>query len=142
MQPPGSEPSTPHLLKLSNTEELIFNFTCVIRQTEVLDDGSNNQEKVVKDDTTISGLTFLFASQASDLENLVTKEFHANPNLHKNPNVELVGDCSTNGNPSVQFQWSWKWKPPKQSEDRGGGWQNMCSVSYSTLLLQTAYNWT
>ena len=58
---------------------------------------------------------------------MVTREFHANPNLHKNPNVELIGDYSTSGNPSVQFHWSFKWRPPKPTEDKGGGWRTSCS---------------
>jgi hypothetical protein len=58
----------------------------------------------------------------------VTREFQANPNLHKNPQVELVGDYSTGGSSSVQFQWSWKWTPPKATESRGGGWRTSCSV--------------
>ena len=78
-------------------------------------------------DTFINGLTFAFASNTKDLDNLVTREFHADPNLHKNSNVELVGDYSTGGSPSVQFEWSWKWRPPKITEDRGGGWRNTCS---------------
>ncbi|KAG9616283.1 centaurin-beta-2, partial [Aureobasidium melanogenum] len=42
-------------------------------------------------------------------------------------------DYNTGGVPSVQFQWSWKWKPPKQSEDYGGGWRNTCSfVEYNS----------
>lgn len=69
----------------------------------------------------------MFASSSKELENLVTREFHANPNLHKNPLVELVGDYSTGGSPSVQFRWSWKWQPPKTNEDRGGGWRTSCS---------------
>ena len=79
-------------------------------------------------DTSINGLTFAFASNSKDLENLVTREFHADPNLHKNSNVELVGDCSTSGSSSVRLDWSWKWKPPKMMEDRGGGWRNTCSL--------------
>ena len=77
-------------------------------------------------DTFINGLTFAFASNAKDLDNLVTREFHSDPNLHKNANVELVGDYSTGGSPSVRFDWSWKWRPPKTVEDRGGGWRNTC----------------
>jgi len=77
-------------------------------------------------DTLINGLTFAFASNSKDLENLVTREFHADPNLHKNSNVELVGDYSTGGSSSVRFDWSWKWKPPRMTEDRGGGWRNTC----------------
>ena len=78
-------------------------------------------------DTFINGLTFAYASNHKELDNLVTREFHADPNLHKNANVELVGDFSTGGNPSVRFDWSWRWRPPKITEDRGGGWRNTCS---------------
>lgn len=58
----------------------------------------------------------------------MTREFHADPNLHKNPNVQLVGDYTTGGSQSVSFEWSWKWRPPKAQEDKGGGWRNTCSV--------------
>lgn len=78
-------------------------------------------------DTTITGLTFAYASNHKELENLVTREFHADPNLHKNANVQLVGDYSTNGSSAVQFEWAWKWSPPKVNEDKGGGWRNSCS---------------
>lgn len=78
-------------------------------------------------DTFINGLTFVYASNHRELDNLVTREFHADPNLHKNANVELVGDFSTGGSPSLRYDWSWKWRPPKITEDRGGGWRNTCS---------------
>ena len=80
-------------------------------------------------DTFINGLTFAYASNAKDLDNLITKEFHSDPNLHKNSNVELVGDYSTGGSPSAKFDWSWRWRPPKATEDRGGGWRNTCCFS-------------
>lgn len=80
-------------------------------------------------DTFINGLTFAFAANARELDNLVTREFHADPNLHKNANVELLGDYSTGGSQSVRFDWSWKWRPPKLIEDRGGGWRNTCCFS-------------
>lgn len=80
-------------------------------------------------DTAISGLTYVWASTPREVENLVTREFHADPNLHKNANVALVGDYTTSGSASVSFEWTWKWKPPKSTEDRGGGWRNSCSVS-------------
>ncbi|KAI4861698.1 centaurin beta [Hypoxylon rubiginosum] len=114
-----AEPSaTPNfLLKLNNDDELVFNFTFVIRQDE---SGPGI-------DTQINGLTYVYASTNRELENLVTREFHADPNLHKNANVELVGDYATGGSPSVAFEWSWKWKPPKITEDAGGGWRNVCS---------------
>jgi Arf-GAP with SH3 domain, ANK repeat and PH domain-containing protein len=79
-------------------------------------------------DTTINGLTFVFASNNKELDTLVTREFHSDPNLHKNSNVKLVGsEFTTGGSPSVQLEFSWKWRPPKQSEDKGGGWRNSCT---------------
>jgi Arf-GAP/SH3 domain/ANK repeat/PH domain-containing protein len=111
---------------------LLFNFTFIIRQAQASPSiyNVNNASTISPNglvDTLINGLTFVFAPSSKELENLVTREFHANPNLHKNPLVELVGDYSTGGSPSVQFQWTWKWTPPKLSEDRGGGWRTSCS---------------
>ncbi|KAK7734366.1 hypothetical protein SLS57_000060 [Botryosphaeria dothidea] len=132
VQDPESSPVSPptFLLRLSNEDELFFNFTFVLRQSQALQTASNPAIPVstlAPVDTVISGLTFAFAPSSKELDNLVTREFHADPNLHKNPNVELVGDYSTLGNQSVQFQWSWKWRPPRTLEDRGGGWRNTCS---------------
>jgi len=79
-------------------------------------------------DTQITGLTYILASKSKEIDQLVTTEFHADPNLHRKPNVQLVGDYSTGGSPSVQFTWSWKWRSPKPTEDQGGGWRNTCSV--------------
>ena len=101
----------------------------VARQTQVIQNnlpqnsGTNNGNI----DTSITGLTFAYASNARDLDNLVTREFHADPNLHKNSNVQLVGDYATDGSPAVYIDWSWKWRPPKVTEDKGGGWRNNCS---------------
>ncbi|KJZ76735.1 hypothetical protein HIM_04071 [Hirsutella minnesotensis 3608] len=120
------------LLKLSNDDELIFTFTFVMRQLT----GSNvatADSSTPPIDTSISGLTFVCASTSREVENLVTREFHADPNLHKNANVDLVGDYTTNGSPLVSFEWTWKWKPPRALEDRGGGWRNSCSfVEYDS----------
>ncbi|KKZ67152.1 hypothetical protein EMCG_01114 [[Emmonsia] crescens] len=120
------------LLKLNNDDELNFRFTFFIRQgqTRQLAPSTTNgvatclPEAV---DTVLTGLTFAHASNPRDLDNLVTREFHANPNLQNNSNVKHVGDFSTSGSPSIRFDWSWKWKPPRQAEDRGGGWRNCCS---------------
>ncbi|KAF2968748.1 hypothetical protein GQX73_g4845 [Xylaria multiplex] len=117
VQDPEHSSTPSFLLKLNNEDELIFNFTFIVRQDE---GGTNN-------DTQISGLTYVYASTSRDVENLVTREFHADPNLHKNANVELVGDYTTGGSSSISFEWSWKWKPPRPVEDRGGGWKNVCS---------------
>lgn len=117
------------LLKLNGDDELIFTFTFVLRQAQQNPTSSNAKEPAPAQDTSISGLTFVYASTSKDVENLATREFHANPNLHKNANVALVGDYSTSGSSSVSFEWTWKWKPPKPLEDKGGGWRNSCSVS-------------
>ncbi|KAI9781389.1 MAG: hypothetical protein M1839_005983 [Geoglossum umbratile] len=129
--PAGVSPA--FLLRLSNDDELNFNFTFVIRQsynpqpnssvaigTAVTTGPANN--------TVINGLTYVFATNQREIENLVTREFHADPNLHKNSNVQLVGDFTTGGDSAVQFDWSWKWRPPKSQEDKGSGWRNSCSL--------------
>lgn len=79
-------------------------------------------------DTVINSLTFILASNPRELDTLLTREFNADPNLHRNPNVDLVGDYSTAGNASEEFEWAWRWRPPKSAEDKGGGWRNTCSV--------------
>lgn len=122
--PPG------FLLKLNSDDELIFTFGFVIRQTQ-----QPTLPESQLTDTNISGLTFAYGSTSREVENLVTREFHADPNLHKNANVELVGDYSTHGSPSVSFEWTWKWKPPRASEDKTGGWRNSCSVRLNPIHL-------
>jgi len=142
---PPSIISPSFLLRLANDEELTFNFTCVLRQSNsappnIIGDHLVAPTGVLSSDTQLCGLTYVFGSTSKEIDQLVTREFHADPNLHKNPNVELVGDYNTGGVPSVQFQWSWKWKPPKQSEDNGGGWRNTCSVrSHLRLLSSLVY---
>jgi len=125
LQDPESSPISPlpsFIPCLSNEDELEFAFSFVIRQGQSSVSGTPDAI-----DTFINGLTFAFASSNKDLDNLVTREFHADPNLHKNANVELVGDYATGGSPSIRFDWSWKWRPPKIVEDKGGGWRNICS---------------
>jgi Arf-GAP/SH3 domain/ANK repeat/PH domain-containing protein len=125
---PGAGPNL--LLKLTNDDELTFNFTFIIRQTTLTFGSPNPAQDATTSpvDTVINGLTYVSASTAKEVETLVTREFHADPNLHKNANVQLVGDYSTGGSQSVSFEWSWKWRPPKTAEDRTGGWRNSCSV--------------
>ncbi|KAK4230629.1 hypothetical protein QBC38DRAFT_356564 [Podospora fimiseda] len=116
------------LLKLSDDDDLIFTFTFIVRRPQhTAPSPSASAENTASPDTHINGLTFVYASNPREVENLVTREFHADPNLHKNANVELVGTYSTEGSPSVTFDWTWKWKPPKHLEDKGGGWRNSCS---------------
>ncbi|KAF9879251.1 PH domain-containing protein [Colletotrichum karsti] len=121
---PGGAPN--FILKLNHDDELVFTFTFIIRQGQQFVT-SGAADAVANIDTQISGLTYVYASTPREVENLVTREFHADPNLHKNSNVELVGDFGTGGTPSVSFEWTWKWKPPRSIEDRGGGWRNSCS---------------
>jgi len=142
LQDPESHPAAPpsFLLRLSNEDELTFHFTCVLRQLQTGPVNAIGDHLIAPTgmptlDTNLTGLTYIFASNPKEIDQLVTREFHADPNLHRNPNVALVGDFNTSGVPSVQFQWSWKWRPPKQSEDLGGGWRNTCSVSLIHLLL-------
>ncbi len=128
-EPLRSHDTPSFILKLNNDEELIFKFTFVVRQSQSVSTGTNGTPATpALIDTTINGLTYVSGSTHREVENLVTREFHADPNLHKNANVQLVGDYSTGGSTSVSFEWSWKWKPPKATEDKGGGWRNTCSV--------------
>ncbi|KAL4813191.1 hypothetical protein BDW67DRAFT_109666 [Aspergillus spinulosporus] len=135
IQDPDCPPSAPNpsfLLRLNNDDELIFKFTFILRQTQTGNVSNSTVNGVATTlpevtDTILTGLTFAHAPNSKELDNLVTREFHANPNLQNNSNVQLVGDFSTGGSPSVQFDWSWKWKPPKSTEDKGGGWRNSCS---------------
>jgi Arf-GAP/SH3 domain/ANK repeat/PH domain-containing protein len=121
-------------VRLPNDQDLTFNFTFILRQHLAVPTTYNPNAPAASNiptgliDTFINGLTFVFANSSRELDNLVTREFHANPNLHKNPQVELVGDYNTGGSSSVQFQWAWKWSPPKTNEGRGGGWRTSCSV--------------
>ncbi|KXX77898.1 Protein csx2 [Madurella mycetomatis] len=117
------------LLKLSNDDDLVFTFSFIIRRSQhVVPNPAGGVDTVAPVDTQINGLTFVFASNAREVENLVTREFHADPNLHKNANVALVGSSySTDGSASVTFDWTWRWKPPKNTEDKGGGWRTSCS---------------
>ncbi|WZH45162.1 ADP-ribosylation factor GTPase-activating [Fusarium acuminatum] len=131
---PSQDPDTSNpsavpnfLVKLSNDDELIFSFTFVMRQAHLAQGATSSDTTSTPIDTSISGLTYVYASNLKEVENLVTREFHADPNLHRNANVALVGDYSTGGSPSVSFEWTWKWKPPKPAEDKGGGWRNSCS---------------
>ncbi|KAE8133138.1 hypothetical protein BDV38DRAFT_194172 [Aspergillus pseudotamarii] len=135
IQDPDFSPSSPaptFLLRLSNEDELNFHFTFILRQTQTGNVANSTVNGVATTlpevaDTVLTGLTFAHAPNSKELDNLITREFHANPNLQNNSNVQFVGDYSTNSSPSVQFEWSWRWKPPKPVEDKGGGWRNSCS---------------
>jgi Arf-GAP/SH3 domain/ANK repeat/PH domain-containing protein len=111
------------LLKLSlGEDELDFLFSFTIRRRE-------DVPGTASVDANINGLTFIHASNSREIDNLVTREFHADPNLHKNPNVNLVGDYSTGGSNAVHFDYRWRWRPPQGADEKGGiGWRNTCTV--------------
>lgn len=122
------EAGTGFLLRLDFEDELEFQFTFLARQS--VPPPSTTQPPTTLSavaDTNINGLTFAYASNARELDTLITREFHSDPNLHKNSNVQLIGDLSTKGYPSVELDWTWTWRPPKPQEDKGGGWRNNCS---------------
>ncbi|KAK3699489.1 hypothetical protein LTR37_016446 [Vermiconidia calcicola] len=123
----GAPPS--FLVRLDNSDELNFSFNFILRQQNQTNGAFPDGEEAASGvpDAQIAGLTYVFASTPKELENLVTREFHSDPNLHRNANVELVGDYTTGGSQSIQFNWQWRWRPPKATEDRGGGWRNTCS---------------
>ncbi|EWC43906.1 hypothetical protein DRE_01258 [Drechslerella stenobrocha 248] len=117
--PYPSAQNTGFLLKLTNEDELNFEFTFVVRQ--------RRDESGATIDTNITGLTFTLSSNQQELDNLVTREFHADPNLHKHANVDFLGDYATGGNPSVSFTWNWKWRPPKGMPEKSSGYRNTCA---------------
>lgn len=115
-------------MRIDLEDDLEFDFVLVARQTTVAQVTSpTTPSSNVTVDTHISGLTFAYASNAKELDTLVTREFHSDPNLHRNSNVQLIGDLSTTGLSSIEHRWVWKWGPPKTLEDRGGGWRCSCS---------------
>ena len=116
------------ILSLDFEDELTFNFTFTTRQTPVASGSLGaNSTATASADTSITGLTFAYATNTKELDTLVTREFHNDPNLHRNSNVQLIGDYSTGGSPSVQYEWTWKYKPPRGPEGRSTGWRNSCS---------------
>lgn len=127
-QDPDPTSQTPLLLKITGDSELNFHFTLQLRRKE-------EPGVTPVPDTLVNGLTFIAASNSGDVDNLVTREFHADPNLHKNPNVHLVGDFNTEGSPTVQFQYNWRWRPPQGVEEKFGGWRNTCSVRFARVEL-------
>lgn len=128
------------LLRLNSDDDIIFYFTFAMRQTSSATSNSPEQNRMSAAilDTVINSLTFVFASTPKELDTLVTREFNANPNIHKHENVELVGDYTTGGRQVEHFEWSWKWRPPKLERDRGGGWRNTCSVRCSNICEEVA----
>lgn len=126
VQDPDSS-SLQFLPRLDLEDELDFRFTFVARQSTNPTPIPSSTPGAPPTDTNINGLTFAYASNTKELDTLVTREFHADPNLHKNSNVQFIGDFGTDGSPSVEFEWTWKWKPPKTLQDRGGGWRHSCS---------------
>ncbi|ODV91640.1 hypothetical protein CANCADRAFT_16356, partial [Tortispora caseinolytica NRRL Y-17796] len=83
-------------------------------------------------DTSLSGLTFIHASSVKDIDNIVNRDFRQNPNMHTYPNARLLGDYSTNGQPSFKFIWEWTWTPYTTINTRYHGWRNsICFADYN-----------
>ncbi|ETI29177.1 hypothetical protein G647_01630 [Cladophialophora carrionii CBS 160.54] len=114
------------LPRLDLEDELDIRFTFVTRQNSGPLPATPSTTTPALD-AAVTGLTFAYAHNAKELDTLVTREFHADPNLHKNSNVQFIGDFGTRGSPSVSYEWTWRWKPPKPQEDKGGGWRSCCS---------------
>jgi hypothetical protein len=102
--PESANPS--FIPRLDLEDELDFNFTFVARQTTGPAPISAPSSALPLVDTNIAGLTFAYASNAKDLDTLITREFHADPNLHKNSNVQLIGDLATAGSLAVESTWT------------------------------------
>jgi Arf-GAP with SH3 domain, ANK repeat and PH domain-containing protein len=114
------------LPRLDLEDEIEIRFTFITRQNAGPLPATPSTSSA-STDTAITGLTFAYAQNAKELDTLITREFHADPNLHKNSNVQLLGDYATRGSPAITYEWTWQWKPPKPQEDKGGGWRNCCS---------------
>ncbi|RHZ52572.1 hypothetical protein Glove_460g5 [Diversispora epigaea] len=74
----------------------------------------------------VKGLTFINVSSEKELSRIVTVEFNDDPNLHKHPNVTLVGNYYTDEVQISEVEWSWKWSPPHNMEEIHQGWRNYC----------------
>ncbi|EZF35124.1 hypothetical protein H109_04532 [Trichophyton interdigitale MR816] len=130
----NDSPGPYFILRLTNEDELNFCFTFVIRQEKGTTPPKTTTANGVSTapptgtDNVLKSLTFAHAANAKDLEDLVTHEFLADPNIqNNNENFRHIGTFNTDGSPSVQFHWSWKWKPPVKVEEKCGGWRNCCS---------------
>lgn len=141
-QDPETIPTTEtpsFILRVPFEEELTFDFACAVADNNLnltrpsatsdftrpsaTSDFTQNQAQ-----SNVPSLTFVFASSSREVESLVTSEFHADPNFHKNPNVQLVNAENSTATSTSAINWSWKWRPPKPSEDPNKGWLTACSV--------------
>ena len=113
------------LLRLASEDELHFSFTLRLSQhaSSAPRDASLTGPQAAHPNTGISGLTYMFGHDRKELDHLINREFHANPNLHKNSNVELLGDYNTAGQLDSPIQWTWVWKPPRLHEMPPSGWR-------------------
>src|SRR5207248_7258990 len=72
------------ILNLEDEEDLEFRFSFVTRQGQAQNSQPNPSAVLGPSsnvDTIITGLTFAYASNAKELDNLVTRQFHADPNI-------------------------------------------------------------
>ncbi|CAJ0886275.1 14520_t:CDS:2 [Entrophospora sp. SA101] len=74
----------------------------------------------------IKGLTFINVASEKELARILTVEFNDDPNLHKHPNVTLIGDYGPDGSKPSDNEWTWKWSPPHNMDEIHRGWRNHC----------------
>ncbi|KAG9304459.1 hypothetical protein G9A89_020023 [Geosiphon pyriformis] len=74
----------------------------------------------------LKGLTFINAANEKELARILTVEFNDDPNLHKHPNVDLLGNFVSDGTQPDLIEWTWKWEPPHLMDEDHHGWRNHC----------------
>ncbi|CAG8653164.1 11959_t:CDS:2, partial [Acaulospora morrowiae] len=103
------------LLKLAKDKKLELKFKISIGKDEA-------------NKTDVKGLTFINAAGEKELERILTVEFNDDPNLHKHPNVTLVGNYEVNET-QTEIEWTWMWSPPHNIDEVYRGWRNYCCFS-------------
>ncbi|CAB5137606.1 unnamed protein product [Rhizophagus irregularis] len=46
--------------------------------------------------------------------------------LHKHPNVTLIGNYESDGMVKLEKEWTWEWLPPHNTDEIHRGWRNHC----------------
>ncbi|CAI2171027.1 3349_t:CDS:2 [Funneliformis geosporum] len=106
IQDPNAQSIIPNkfLLKLIKDKKLELKFKFNIGET----DGNKADVK---------GLTFINVASERELARILTVEFNDDPNLHKHPNVTLVGNYESDGIKTSENEWTWKWSPPHNMDE-------------------------
>ncbi|RGB42004.1 hypothetical protein C1646_684264 [Rhizophagus diaphanus] len=101
------------LLKLTKDKKLKLKFKFNIGET----DGNKAD---------VRGLTFINVASEKELARILTVEFNDDPNLHKHPNVTLIGNYESDGMIKLEKEWTWEWLPPHNTDEIHRGWRNHC----------------